>query len=154
MNVKEASLVTMLLAGPVGSFVHNSHLSVFLHEIQGLINGCGATKVSWGINKTDISEALQAFLFAKFSCSEVHFLSSSVFNSFSIPRMQRAIAFPLMIKIHLRCGVHQIPSAKMIGVPARMFTSSGTPPYPSSNKTFTGPFSYAMGLQVPARLLS
>jgi hypothetical protein len=35
-----------------------------------------------------------------------------------------------------------------------MFTSSGAPPYPSSNKPFTGPFSYAMGLQVPAHLLS
>jgi hypothetical protein len=154
MNAAKASLVTMLLAGPFGRLLHNSQLRMFLREIQGLINGCGATKVSWGISKTDISEAFQAFLFAKFSCPEVYFLSSSMFNSFGIPRMQRAIAFLLMIKIRLRCGVHQISSAKMIGAPSLMFTRSGVPPYPSSKEPFTGSFSYATGLQVPAHLLS
>jgi len=154
MNTKEASLVTMLLAGPVGSFLHNSQLSVFRHEIQGLINGCGATKVSGVVSKTDISEAFQAFWFAKFSCSEVYFLSSSMFNSFGIPSMQGAIPFLLMIKIHLHCGVHLIPFAKTIGAPALMFTSSVAQPHSSSNKLFTGPLSYATGLQVPAHLPS
>jgi hypothetical protein len=77
-----------------------------------------------------------------------------MFNSFEIPRMQRAIPFLFMIKIQLRCGVQQIPSAKMIGAPTRMFTGSGSPPYPSSNKPFTGPFRYAKSLQVPVLLLS
>jgi hypothetical protein len=59
MNPKETSVVTMLLAGPVGRFLLNSQLRVFLHEIEVLINGCGATKVSWEVHvsKTDISEA-------------------------------------------------------------------------------------------------
>lgn len=127
MNAKEASLVTMLLTGPVRRFLHNSQLSVLLHEIQRLINGCGATRDSWGVSKTDSSEAFQAFFFVKFSCSEVYFLSSSMFNSFGIPRMQRAMPFLLMIKIHLHCGVHQIPSAKTIGAPVRMFTISRLP---------------------------
>lgn len=140
--------------GPVRRFLHNSQLSVFLHEIQRLIKGCGATRVSWGVSKTDISEAFQAFIFAKFSCSEVYFLSSSMFNSFGIPRMQRAIPFLRMIKIYLNCGVHQIPSAKKIGAPARMLTISGAEPHSSSHKPFTGPFSYATGLQVPGLLLS
>jgi hypothetical protein len=55
MTATQAFLVTMLLAGPFGHFLHNSQFRVFLQEIRGLINGCGATKVSWGISKTDIS---------------------------------------------------------------------------------------------------
>jgi hypothetical protein len=102
MTATQAFLVTMLLAGPVGHFLPNSQFRVFLHEIQDLINGCGATKVSWGISKTDISEAFQTFFFVKFSDSETYFSSSSMLNSFGIPRMQRVMPFPVMIKIHLR----------------------------------------------------
>lgn len=156
MNATKASLVTMLLAGPVGQFLHNSQLRVFRHEIQGLINGCGATKFSWGISKTGISEAFQAFLFVKFCCSEVYFFSSSMFNSFGIPRMHRAIPFllydqdpsPLWRPPDTLCQDDRRPSTYSI------FASSGAPPYPFSNKIFTGPFTYAMGLQAPAHLLS
>jgi hypothetical protein len=59
-----------------------------------------------------------------------------------------------MIKIHLRGGVHRMPSAKRIGAPAHMFTRSGISPYPSSNKPFTGPFSYTTGFQDSAHLVS
>jgi hypothetical protein len=77
-----------------------------------------------------------------------------MFNAFEIPRMQRAIPLLFMIKNQLRCGVQQIALAKMIGAPTRMFTSSGSPPYASSNKPFTGSFSYTKSLQVPVHLLS
>lgn len=55
VNAEEAHFLMMLLTGPDGRFLHNSKLSVFLHEIQRLINGCGATTVPWGVSKTDIS---------------------------------------------------------------------------------------------------